>query len=402
MLSARRRHGGWAGHHVVPDKFSSGCKESLLGEANALIAQSVVSQTQKDYSAIALRFVKFCGALDLEVECTFETLAAWAIHYCGQGFSARSLPGHYSALRWWAAVVGLVFLDRTSAAWKRLGRVRRALALRDPTEKVPCSPLTADVISTMMAADGFVTVRDFRLAARSAARLGAFLFWLRLLVGHACMLRLCELEDGMSLADLTLVPASRPAAGAGEATHGFYVLRAGFKEPEVLPFAAFNRKLRFKPTRECVMPIDASRICAATLLSIYFDEVRSPRMAGRSDVVLFASACRGVLVEKPLTGKEFLAAMRVRASAAGVPAGFVSLMHNRSLRAGGCVDYFRAGFPRWWVMRQGGWVSDAIEDYLRPSPAQRAALFWPSRAAFGFDSLQDSRGLAPRSAKRRR
>ena len=44
-----------------------------------------------------------------------------------------------------------------------------------------------------------------------------------------------------------------------------------------------------------------------------------------------------------------------------------------SLRAGGATDWFQAGASREWIMLQGGWLSDAVDIYNRPTPASRFA-----------------------------
>ena len=82
----------------------------------------------------------------------FDQLAAWCYHYCNQGFTARSLPGHFSAFKWFAVVEGLEFPERDSTTMERLRRARRALRLRDASEKDPCSVLTSEKIDAMMSA----------------------------------------------------------------------------------------------------------------------------------------------------------------------------------------------------------------------------------------------------------
>ena len=105
----------------------------------------------------------------------------------------------------------------------------------------------------MMQRDGFVTVADARAAAASPRRLGAFLFWMRVLVSHAAMLRLCEAEDGMRVSDVSFTPTSHG---------GFFALRAGYIEPDVVPFEAYNRKLLGIETK--IISVDVSPLVYAS------------------------------------------------------------------------------------------------------------------------------------------
>jgi hypothetical protein len=63
------------------------------------------------------------------------------------------------------------------------------------------------------------------------------------------------------------------------------------------------------------------------------------------------------------------------ATAAGMPLRDVKRIENRSLRAGGCTDFFACGVRREEIMRQGGWTSATVDIYNRPTELFRWKSF---------------------------
>lgn len=336
------------------------------------MAESVTAKSGSGYEATARSFERFCEVFDMPVAFGYEQISSWMLHYTRQGFTSRSLPGHLSAFRWWADLNELAFPELDSKEWRRLKRAMRALRLRDPSNKAPCTPLTSDWVMAMLRADGFHSLDDMRRAVVDPARLADFLFWMRLLLSHAAMTRLCEVEEGLFISDV-----ERCVSAKGD----FYTLRIGYLEDGGIPLFARNRKLKFRLHRFAVLPVLDDTICAASMLDLYFLHVRPEALNSGSRLTLLVSATRYTLAP-PLTGKAFLARMRTLAKAAGMDTAMVKKLEYRSLRAGGCTSYFAAGYPARWVADQGGWLSAAMEDYRRPSPQLRAEIFEQQRRFF--------------------
>ena len=87
----------------------------------------------------------------------------------------------------------------------------------------------------------------------------------------------------------------------------------------------------------------------------------------------------GTALQRPMSQKHFLRRLRELAQLAGMAEDDVARLEQRSLRAGGCTDAFAGGMLRAAIMRQGGWSSEAVDIYNRPTTSQRwqsFALFW--------------------------
>ena len=75
-----------------------------------------------------------------------------------------------------------------------------------------------------------------------------------------------------------------------------------------------------------------------------------------------------------VSGTAFLRRLRDCLAASGMSADKLKDIHCRSLRAGGCTDYFACGESRERICMQGGWSlhRGAVDKYNRPTPRSRA------------------------------
>ena len=233
---------------VVPEQLSGEQQRGILAAAAALCWGSVTSVTENEYKRIVSLYFKWCSALGLAREFTFEGLASWAWFYA-QHFTQRSLAGHWSAMRLWCVANGRDFPADDSICWRRMTRVTKALRLRDPTTAIRAYPLETVWLRRMLAIDGIHTLSDMWSPELSLFRV---VFWARVCTAHSAMLRACEHEQGLLNSHLTLLPA--PDASARSAFSGSYFeLAVGELPPGMKPIFASNRKLRLRAARDCVL-----------------------------------------------------------------------------------------------------------------------------------------------------
>ena len=321
-----------------------------------MIAGSVTVVTANKYTSITQNFLDFCDKFKLQRKCSGENLIAWAVFYA-EFYTHRSLWGHFSAFSWYCDVHQLYYPPAGGVERRRLCRVMRALKLRDPTVESPCTPLTSDWLMRMLIVVGVTRFADY-----STLSLKWLAFFTRVLVGHACMLRLCAYEFGMDFLDLT---SGLDRAGK------VWQLRVGSIAPGDIPLNARTRKLKFKPERVCVIrAVKGNVLSAGALLEVYQRRVMRHLDKGGA---LFVDCEGEVISNRAMSARRYLASLRSLATAAGMTAPKVGKLEVRSLRAGGCVDYFGANLPLWWIKQQGGWSSDTVHVYNRPTPLQRAS-----------------------------
>ena len=101
----------------------------------------------------------------------------------------------------------------------------------------------------------------------------------------------------------------------------------------------------------------ASSDCAST---------PSPKRSAGGDPVLFRSGPRTRAAEPWSAAFKRLKSLAAEAG--------VNVATGRCLRAGGATDLFANGAPEWFVKQQGGWRSNAVERYNRPTTGQRAKV----------------------------
>ena len=328
---------------------------------------------QKRYRRLFVLFARWCAALGLPVRFEYAQLSSWAWYY-SQRFTQRSLPGHWSAFRFCADADGLDFPRPTSLTWRRMTRVMRALRLRDPSVEKRCYPLVWSWLRRMLAVDG---ITDVSMLFAASFCLYKLVFWSRVLVAHCAMMRACEHASGMCSSDLSVV-ATPPSLASAGFWPNYFVLSVGSLPPDLQPRLASNRKLKLRPARSSILPVWFSLESAGLWV---FALTRRLRLLDHPDALLFPNVIDGVVSPRPLAGKYFLKRLRLLATGAGMPAAEVTQLEQRSLRAGGCTDAFARAMPRASIQRQGGWTSDAVDIYDRPSQD----LSWQSFATFWTD-----------------
>ena len=317
-----------------------------------------------------------------KLEFEYEQLSTWAWMYTqGAGFSARSLPGHWSALKWFADLEGLRWPPKDSLCMRKLRRVTRALRLRDPSVETRCFALTNNWLVAMMLQDGLRCVADFYTCPLTV--LG---FWARVRCAHFAMMRLCEHASGMLFADVQRHESSGTAASLSAV---FFTLRVGYLPAGLAPLYATNRKLKLRSARHPVLPIWNHVSSAGAILRAWISRVhfRQPSVS-----LLFPAVQDGYVLPVPLSSDAFLRRLRASAAAAGMPPADVKRIESRSLRAGGCTDFFARGLAREAIMRQGGWSSDTVDIYNRPSAFHRWASFSLLGSGFGRAVLDFAAG----------
>ena len=314
----------------------------------------------------------------LPLECKYDQMASWAWHYC-EKFSQRSLGTHWAALKWWCDITGRVYPEPETTCMRRLRRVTRALALSDPTVEKRCLALTNNWLVAMQAVDGLTSVESMWRVP-----LPALAFWTRVRVAHFSMMRLCEHEHGLHVRDLKRFAVQNIRARAllaSKATE-FFQLAVGALPAELQPRYAANRKLKLRPARHPVLPIFEHVTSAGLLLHVLLMRLEriSPGHTSSPDVLLFPDVLTQPsgevrVLPQPVSASRFLARLRRTAKQAGMPVADWKSIECRSLRAGGCTDFFANGIPRQDIMTQGGWTSDTVDIYNRPSAFYRWTSF---------------------------
>ena len=188
------------------------------------------------------------------------------------------------------------------------------------------------------------------------------------------MMRLCEHEHGLHVRDLSLFQvAAAPAASPS----WFFELAVGVLAAGILPRHAANRKLKMRARRLPVLVVWQHPSSAGLLLRVMLRRLSqvAPGYLEDDAHLLFPDVVRGRVLTEPMSGARFLNRLRGAARRAGMKAVDVKRLECRSLRAGGCTDFHANGVPRGDIMRQGGWTSDTVDIYDRPSTFCKWASF---------------------------
>ena len=330
--------------------------------------------TARGYMRLASLFQRWCGAVRLPFRFDYPQLASWCYMYSLK-FTQRTLGAHLAAFKWFADLQGLQWPAPDSSCMRRLARVRRALRLRDPSVEQRSFALTNNWLVSMMAFAGLRRVRDMYTCP-----LDTLAFWVRVRVAHFAMMRLCEHESGMLRADVQYFQSAR-RPDSSRSSAGFFTLRVGYLLDGVAPLAARNRKLKLRLHRSPVLPVWEDVSSPGQILLAWLRRVHNRQPT----TMLFPDVIDGRVCEVPLSGDAFLRRLRALARAVGMPPDDVARIECRSLRAGGCTDFFAMRVARDAIMLQGGWSSDTVDIYNRPSAFHRWASFAPVVPRFGSE-----------------
>ena len=325
------------------------------------------------YLRVAGLFCRWCAALNLPQECDYAQLSSWAWYYCLR-FSVRSLGNHWSALRWWCDTTGREYPEEGTNCYRKMRRVMQALRLSDPTTETRCYALCNHRLVSMQRRAGLADEQSMR-----SCRLSVLVFWARLRTAHFCMCRRCEHEHGFFVEDLS----RHEVRGGGvlqRVSSEFFVLRVGVLPEGLQPRYASRRKLKLRPAREPVIPIWDDPSSPGLLMRVMLERLEevSPGYTSTPGNVLFPEVEDGPmprLLPTALHPSTFLRRMRGDARRSGLREQEVLQIEFRSLRAGGCTDFFANGVPREDIMRQGGWTSETVDIYNRPTEFLRWVSF---------------------------
>lgn len=318
-----------------------------------------------------MEFFDLCRLLELPLAYGYEQICHYAQWYvAGFGDSKlrahSTLPAIMSAWYDHAEEAGMDFPAPGTPLRRRVNRFITGLANRFPHVKQPTFAVGLRLLSCVAAELGFRCAADL-YAVRDLNRLSQ---WARILTAHSAMLRPCEHCNGCRFSDLT--------------DHGgFLTLLVGSREGEA--------KYKHRP-RRAILTARASHLSAGFVLRVFAARVFEGRQVARStadtaalppaqqvedvapvsaDPVLFTEFAGSRPTGKAEAwARKAFPRLRVLTARHGAP----HLKTGRCLRAGGATDAFAIGMPRWWVKRQGGWLSDAVDRYNQPTTGQRAAV----------------------------
>ena len=174
-----------------------------------------------------------------------------------------------------------------------------------------------------------------------------------MVIGHDCMLRMCEHRDGMRVGDVVA-----PVRGV----HASYFLCV----PEV------KDKVRQERHRRCYLPVGED-IC---LGGFWMGVLMEMHAKSKPDDPLFAATTAlGEPTAVPQSERYFKTELRRLAAAAGMRQEDVDRVRGHSLRSGGATDYLSSGhMTEAWVQKQGGWLSPVFKIYYRPTDADQGRL----------------------------
>ena len=289
------------------------------------------------------------------------TLRRWLVDYCVQGFCSRSLDGRLSALRRFARSRRLSFPPFGSDDWADIKDCVRALLKIDPTSPNRATVVDLHWIMRAAAVLGVGSTADLRTCPLRSLQLLT-----RALLAHCCMLRGVEHRSGLRVSDV-----SRES--------DFFVLAVASRYSE--------KKLKLRPGRSCIVPIEAASWSAGFVLSIYMERMGLAGDSPLPDVYLFSLIDdQGVVhAGKPATDAQFITAFTAALRSAGMAPEALKSVTNHSFRAGGATDWSVGGLSEALIALQGGWTSLALRVYIRPQGrhalARAAAMLAATRAA---------------------
>ena len=330
--------------------------------------RSLSRKVRRAYESTYRAFVDLCGATGEPVEFDYGQLAAWCVFWVESGYSARTLAGHFTAFRRVAAEGGKRFPMRHTLTERRLQWLRRGL-LKDAGPVNRATPLTLSRIMTMWRTVFKVKVLgDLRYVEP-----GVLTFITRVMVGHACMLRMCEHEDGMRVGD---VSAFQMAADGSVAVS----VRVRERKDHVR-----------HESRRCGLAGTGKLWDAGSVLQLYMELMHG---TSKQDYLLFPEwSSGGAYVPVPASARDFRETLQRVARQSGMAPAEAGKVRPHSLRSGGCTDYLGSGLvTEAWVQSQGGWRSSIFKIYYRPHgadiPYMHAKLAAVAALTAGLEATQ--------------
>ena len=339
----------------LPDELARLRRGRVLRAAEETRQQHLAVTTRRGYERKAFDFFNYCADMGFASDFRYSQITAFFEWYLTGDDNNRpgantSLFGFMSAWRSYAEERMLFFPATDSRELRRIRQHVRGAQVRFPHVVSRDLPVTLAILAFVADSLGINSYDDY-----FTCTIDVIAFMCRLLVAHAACMRTCEHKDGCSVSDV-----SHPRPGV-DGRPLYTIFRVG-EEPR-------SRKIKRRPARQTVLPFGHHRLSAAGVLSVFMRRFRS-----RADAhdPLFIGSTHGIPSRFAAPWREDLLRLRrIIASAprdADIPRGNLG---RSSLRAGGATDWLAAGASREWVMQQGGWMSDAIDIYNRPSPASR-------------------------------
>ena len=322
--------------------------------------------------------MKFCTACGFDEAFSADGICIFFEHYLREGGAHTSLPGFMSAWRDFAASEAIPFPAKESRAAATIAHFLRGCKVTHPHSVVRSVPLTLTRLSAIAAHLHIHSLRDLQHSV-SCETLS---FFARLVIAHQACLRPMEHGSCVVFRDVSI--------GAGYAT-----IRIG-----IIPSA---RKIKRREARTCILPYASGRfahLAAGTVLKVLLRRVHQRSLPATP---LFCCYRFGIPAQRhrPWHPRGDLVRLRNIISIA-FPRIDVSLVDGRSLRSGGATDWFGAGASTSWVMAQGGWTSDAVLIYDRPSAALRGSILERGFLRTGLHFSHDSRPATKPRRKQRR
>ena len=159
----------------------------------------------------------------------------------------------------------------------------------------------------------------------------------------------------------------------------YFVLEVGSAPEGLEPRFMANRKLKLRPARFAVLPVWDHVTSVGLILQVMLVRLAKASPGGTlsDEQLLFpeVDATTGRPLRAPVSGARFLARLKRTAEFCGMSSSDRKMLHCRSLRAGGCTDFFANGVSKVAIKGQGGWTSDTVEIYNRPSAFQKWSSF---------------------------
>ena len=329
----------------LPNVLAGLGRAGLLHSAAATRRAYVTAATHVEYERKARVFLRFCDSVGAARIFHPDTIIIFFEMWLLDGGKVTTLPNFLSAWRDVCDERHMYFPPKGSLEWRYIGKYLRGARMRYPHVARRSTPLTLSLIRLVLADVGVTHVHDYETCS-----IAVLSFCARLLVAHAAMMRTCAHTAGCTVGDV-----SQPSAAAGR----FFLFRVGY--------SVTARKIKLRPARSCILPRITDVLSCGYALHVLLRRAHGrPSAPG---AVLFP---RTGSDRRPLPWLDMRAAVRAalrpHLSRVGAP---LTTIDGRSLRAGGATDWFSADAPRWWVKSQGGWLSDAVDIYNRPTPVAR-------------------------------
>ena len=354
----------------MPARFTSTERASLLREAAITARAHITDTTKASYRRITLTFFTFCTRMGLARQFRFMQINAYFEFYVSSEHCNKantSLMGFIPAWRWYADEHNMFFPSKDSREFARIRRSIKGCQLRYPHAKRSDTPVTLSVIDYVASRLGISSFDDYFTCSKST-----LCFMARLLVGHAACMRTMEHAGGCLTSDV-LFPRGYAGGKWFNSPLGQIARRTA-----VLPsYVIFrvgedpcSRKIKRRPARLAVLPCSYNYLSAGAVLLVL---LRRGGYTGGPQV-LFSDFVFNLRADQaaPWSRHRTQLLQLLRAAPSSLDIGDIRLGRS-SLRAGGATDWFACGATREWVQAQGGWLSDAVDIYNRPTAASRFA-----------------------------